>query len=204
MDENSVDEESVSDSEEVPSDGIYCTKIGVLGPLGVGKSALVQFIVQKVFTDVYHPTTYEDTYRFHLPIDDKVSCMMQLTDTSISSYGTPFWALNYSINEAFLLCYSLMDPSEEVALLLENIYEEMRAKNYREPCVVVVGTKLDLFSGDPESTPVAKFARRRGLHHVLCSAKNDVNVSLPFELVFKLRFGFVPHLTPVIFAKRAQ
>eukprot|EP00761_Pharyngomonas_kirbyi_P011387 gb/GECH01011412.1/.p1 GENE.gb/GECH01011412.1/~~gb/GECH01011412.1/.p1 ORF type:complete len:223 (+),score=54.70 gb/GECH01011412.1/:1-669(+) len=119
-------------------------KLIIMGPGGVGKSALTLQYTQGSFFERYDPTI-EDSYRKVADIDGSAR-MLDIIDTAGQEQ---FQSLRYNYmrsGQGFLLVYSITDPGsfDEVSELHKLIVENRQEVEPIEPPVVLVGNKSDL------------------------------------------------------------
>lgn len=178
-------------------------KVAVLGPEGTGKSALVVQFVQGIFVQKYDPTI-DDSYRKLESITETKHLIFEVFD-SVATHGDLYRSF-VARAKCFLLCYSLeyWDNPNTFEVLAENLREVDNVCTDPDRVVVVVGTKSDLFSNDPDTTVGAQFARREGFHHVITASKTGSNINAPFVTAAKVFFGLEPRLHPQITTKSAN
>lgn len=116
-------------------------KIVIMGPGGVGKSALTIQLVQSQFQEDYDPTI-EDSYRKNIVLDDE-SCLLDLLDTAGQEEYTAMRDSYIRSGEGFLCVYSVVsrDSFEQIPEFIEQI---LRVKDEDRVPMVLVGNKCDL------------------------------------------------------------
>lgn len=116
------------------------TRIVIMGPGGVGKSALTVQFVRNVFVSTYDPTI-EDTYRKSITIDGE-TCLVEILDTAGTEQFMALKELYMRSGQGFILVFSLthLASVNELGPLREQI---VRVKDKQVP-IVLVGNKSDL------------------------------------------------------------
>merc|ERR1712226_1453502 len=169
-------------------------KIAIVGPGGVGKSALALQYVQQLFVDTYDPTI-QDNYRKKVNIQGKWYTL-DILDTAgqdeFSALRSQYMA-NY---EAFLLVCSI--TSVPSLIELRDFYKEIyRSKCYpgefqprhRIPCLMVAN-KIDLGEYQKFDEVALKAMTKEligdELNYIYTSAKNNFNVEKCFDLVTEM------------------
>jgi small GTP-binding protein len=163
------------------------TKVLVFGAAGVGKSALIC-----QFTETPIPEKKESCtlYREYVPLnEDEEPDMLEILEMPGKKSVFPLSKKKKKRIKEFMDCasgyilvYSLDTPDHKVAKQLENYHALLNLPNNR--FTVVVGTKSDLWHGDPDSTPGAKYAGTHGFEHIITSANANSNVKDPFMSIF--------------------
>jgi len=154
-------------------------KIVVLGPGGVGKSALTVQFVQGIFIEQYDPTI-EDSYRKQIEVDGQ-QCMLEILDTAGTEQFTAMRDLYMKNGQGFILVYSIVAQSTFADLndLREQI---IRVKDRDDVPMILVGNKCDLAEHRVISTGQGEeLAKKFGnCAFVEASAKQRINVELVF------------------------
>jgi small GTP-binding protein len=182
--------------------------VAVIGEGCVGKSALVARYLSNSFMEYYDPSI-EDIYsKYDQVLDGHVLRRLCIIDTAGQVEYRPLLDQTLRESEVFIFAYRLMEPEDRTEgdppmVLFSSLYEKLNELKERQ-LIIFVGTKADLFSGDPESTEVAAFARRNGFPHIVTSALNSLNVEEPFLLAGKLALGLENLPNPVVRVKRAN
>jgi small GTP-binding protein len=76
----------------------------------------------------------------------------------------------------------------------KSYYEKVIKTRSDDFPVVIVGTKVDIFSGDPNKTEAAKFALQHNIPFIATSAKENVGVTEAFERLTRLIIGRVTNV----------
>ncbi|PRP78653.1 homogentisate 1,2-dioxygenase [Planoprotostelium fungivorum] len=151
-----------------------------------GKSALTIQLAQNHFIPEYDPTI-ENSYRKNLMVDNIV-CMVDLLDTAGQEEFAAMRDPYIRSGEGFLIVYSI--TSEASFRKVSQMYNQIvRVKEEPNPCVVIVGNKIDLERDREVSTSDGKdFATSINSPFFEASAKTRINVEEPFAaLVRQLR-----------------
>ncbi|XP_062959757.1 GTP-binding protein Di-Ras3-like [Cynocephalus volans] len=158
-------------------------RVVVLGPAGVGKSALVQRWVRGTFRDNYLPTI-EDTYR-QVQGCNHARDALHITDTTGGHRYPDLQRLAISRGHAFVLVYSV--TKKETLEQLKPFYElirEIKGSNLHKFPIVLVGNKRDdRFHRELTLRDGAARALEWNCAFLETSAKVDVNVEELFHVL---------------------
>ncbi|XP_062959723.1 GTP-binding protein Di-Ras3-like [Cynocephalus volans] len=176
-------------------------RVVVLGPAGVGKSALVQRWVHGIFRDTYLPTI-EDTYRQVQGCNHAMG-VLHITDTTGGHRYPNLQHLAISRGHAFVLVYSV--TKKETLEQLKPFYElicEIKGSNLHKFPIVLVGNKRDdRFHRELTLRDGAARALEWNCAFLETSAKLDVNVQ---ELFYMLLNHEKPDTCPLSPQKKSQ
>jgi GTPase KRas protein len=157
-------------------------RLVVLGPGGVGKSALTIQLTHQEYVDSHNPTI-EDSYRHDAEIDGE-ACRLDILDTAGQEEFVAMRDSYMSEGEGFLCVYSITDRNsfEEMAGFHKHI---SRVKNELHVPMILVGNKCDLA---PEKRVVSKeegekLAKTFNCPFLEASAKERINTE---ECFFKV------------------
>jgi len=121
-------------------------KLALIGPGGVGKTALTIKFVHGIFLEKYDPTI-EDSYRKMIQISEEQHVMTEILDTAGAEQFASMRDMYIKLANGFLLVYSIVSVAtfEEMAALHRQIYrvKEMEPDTGKIP-IVLVGNKADL------------------------------------------------------------
>eukprot|EP01111_Echinosteliopsis_oligospora_P001004 TRINITY_DN1127_c0_g1_i1.p1 TRINITY_DN1127_c0_g1~~TRINITY_DN1127_c0_g1_i1.p1 ORF type:complete len:187 (-),score=32.41 TRINITY_DN1127_c0_g1_i1:118-678(-) len=163
-------------------------KIVVLGPGGVGKSALTVQFVNGIFVDRYDPTI-EDSYRKQIEVD-RTQCLLEILDTAGTEQFTAMRDLYMKNGQGFILVYSIIAQStfNDLNDLREQI---VRVKDSEAVPMVLVGNKCDLREQRAVTEQQGQdLARSFRCAFVEASAKLKINVEEIFlQLVREVNRG---------------
>jgi len=153
----------------------------VLGPGGVGKSALTLRFMRDQFVDMYDPTI-EESFRKEVEIDDRwVS--LELLDTAGIEQFTAINELYLKGADGFVLVYSI--TSEKSLRELEYIRKQVLQSQDRENIpMIVVGTKSDLTEEREvrrQSNTLQEFKSSWKIPFFETSSKKDLGVTEAFH-----------------------
>jgi len=122
------------------SKDLYSYKIVLIGRYGVGKTSLINKIINKEIDGEYAPTLSIDTKNFQVKVNDKI-IQIQIWDCCGNdefALNTPNLFKNASIA---ILVYAINDKKSYDAL--ENWYNMLKQHSY-ESIVFLIGNKSDL------------------------------------------------------------
>jgi len=152
-------------------------KVVVLGPGGVGKSALTVQFVSGSFMEKYDPTI-EDFYRKEIQVDGRPS-VMEILDTAGTEQFASMRDLYIKNGQGFIIIYSITSQQtfHDIKLLRDQI---LRVKSdgcdQNQVPIVLVGNKADLGHMREVSTIEGMaLAHVWGCPFFEASAKSDVN-----------------------------
>mmetsp|Transcript_8463 Transcript_8463/g.9452 ORF Transcript_8463/g.9452 Transcript_8463/m.9452 type:complete len:194 (+) Transcript_8463:62-643(+) len=157
-------------------------KLVVVGPGGVGKSAITIQFIKNHFILEYDPTI-EDSYRKQMVIDED-ACFLDILDTAGQEEYSAMRDQYMRNGQGFLVVYSITEKIsfEELAVFREQI---VRVKDTENVPLVLVGNKADLEEYRAVATVEAsELAKSWGSPFFECSAKTRDNIEEVFvELV---------------------
>jgi len=120
-------------------------KITVVGDTSVGKTSLLISYTTNSFPSEHVPTVF-DNYSANAIVDEE-SITLGLWDTAGSSEFNELRPLSYPGTDAFIVCYSIIDPNS-----LQSVQDRW-VPEISQHCpgvpIILVGTKLDL-RGKPD------------------------------------------------------
>lgn len=160
-------------------------KVVVLGPGGVGKSALtVQFISGK-FVERYDPTV-EDFYRKEIEVDGDPA-ILEILDTAGTEQFASMRDLYIKNGQGFIIVFSLTSRQsfQDVKLIREQILR-VKGYDYAVP-IVLAANKCDLDDLQREVTTEegSNLAREWNIPYVETSAKSSLLVNSLFTEIVK-------------------
>ncbi|XP_058393029.1 GTP-binding protein Di-Ras3 [Diceros bicornis minor] len=157
-------------------------RVVVLGPAGVGKSALVQRWVRGNFRDAYLPTI-EDTYRQALGCNHSKGAL-HITDTTGGHRYPGLQRLAIARGHAFILVYSVTKKQtlEELKPFYELI-REIKGNSFHKYPIVLVGNKCDESRRELTARDGAARALEWNCAFMETSAKTGVNVQELFHML---------------------
>jgi len=167
-------------------------KIVVVGPGGVGKSALTILFVQNHFIEEYDPTI-EDSYRKQVTVDG-IPSFLNILDTAGQEEYSAMRDQYMRNGQGFLLVFSLTDHAtfDEVESLYSHI---LQVKDFSTGVpTVLVGNKADLEAERAVQIPEAQaLASKLGIPYLTTSAKSNINVEDAFfSIVREIRRTIKP------------
>ncbi|MCJ1245334.1 hypothetical protein MMC30_002538 [Trapelia coarctata] len=178
-------------------------KLVVLGPGGVGKSAIVIQLCLNQFTDAYDPTI-EDSYRKQVVVDGQ-NCMLEVLDTAGQEEYTALRDQWIRDGEAFVLVYSVSSRYSFSRITtfhnqIQRVKESLGGYTASYPGssisipigpvpVMLLGNQGDRVTEREVSTQEgAALARELGCEFMECSAKASVNIEKGFyDLIRMMR-----------------
>jgi len=160
-------------------------KLVVVGPGGVGKSAITIQFIQSYFVTDYDPTI-EDSYTKQCLIDDRVA-KLDILDTAGQEEFSAMREQYMRSGEGFLLVFSLNDRGsfEEIYKFHKSV---LRVKDRDVFPILVVGNKSDLPNRQVSQADIENMAKQLKTPYIECSAKHRINIDEAFfELVRLVR-----------------
>ncbi|CAF0831791.1 unnamed protein product [Brachionus calyciflorus] len=159
-------------------------KVVILGPGGVGKSALtVQFISGK-FVEKYDPTV-EDFYRKEIEVDG-FPAILEILDTAGTEQFASMRDLYIKNGQGFIIVYSLTSKQSfnDSKLIREQI---LRVKGTEKVPIVLAANKCDIVGPQREVTTEEGFnlANEWCVPYIETSAKNSTIVNCLFTEIVK-------------------
>lgn len=159
-------------------------KIAVLGSSCVGKTSILNRIVNEEFTEEHKPTDFEVTH-YALTLDD-MNVMLKFIDVSCKDEFSLTRRRAIQEADAFILVFSMEDRAsfEELENLKIKI-EAMKGSRISDLAVVVVGNKADTSTTNVSSEEIAKLCfNEMDSIFVECSAKEDRDLTKICSLVY--------------------
>lgn len=159
-------------------------KVVVLGPGGVGKSALtVQFISGK-FVERYDPTV-EDFYRKEIEVDGDPA-ILEILDTAGTEQFASMRDLYIKNGQGFIIVFSLTSRQsfQDIKLIREQI---LRVKGTEQVPIVLAANKSDVAEAHREvyTEECCSLANEWNIPYMETSAKNSTIVNSLFTEVVK-------------------
>ncbi|ELR25233.1 Raslike protein 1, putative [Acanthamoeba castellanii str. Neff] len=150
----------------------------VLGPGGVGKSAItVQFIHDK-FLERYDPTV-EDSYRKEIAVDG-AACTLDIMDTAGQDEYKALMDQYMKNAHGFLMVYSITSTTSFEAM--NKFHESIRRVHPTALPVLLVGNKVDLENDrEIQRAEGEEWAKKHHTGFIEVSAKGKINVVETFE-----------------------
>lgn len=168
-------------------------KVVVLGPGGVGKSALtVQFISGK-FVERYDPTV-EDFYRKEIEVDGDPA-ILEILDTAGTEQFASMRDLYIKNGQGFIIVFSLTSRQtfQDIKLIREQI---LRVKGTNRVPIVLAANKSDVAETHREvyTEECCNLANEWSIPYMETSAKNSTIVNSLFtEIVKEMNFKLYSH-----------
>eukprot|EP01134_Creolimax_fragrantissima_P004251 CFRG4251T1 len=159
-------------------------KIVVVGPGGVGKSAITLAFVRNMFLEEYDPTI-EDSYS-KTTVLDSGDVEVDITDTAGQEEFREMWGDKHIANgDGFLLVYSIIDETsfedlQSVRKQIERVQERCNVP------MVICANKCDLDDQREISKEAGEtFAEESGAYYLETSAKTRFNVEEAFHMLIE-------------------
>ncbi|XP_011406028.1 PREDICTED: ras-related protein Rap-1b-like isoform X2 [Amphimedon queenslandica] len=167
-------------------------KIVILGPGGVGKSALTVQYVQGIFVEKYDPTI-EDSYRKQVQVDGQ-HCMVEILDTAGTMQFEAMRDIYIKNGKGFVLVYSVTSR-----LTFNDLKEHrdhvIKIKDTDNIPMLLVGNKCDLENERCISKEEGQsLAKEWNIPFMESSAKTMHNVSNIFENLVRQINGDQQHV----------
>jgi len=172
-------------TQSLPDEGV--TRLCILGPGAVGKSALTMRFTDDHFEEDYDPTI-EESYRISANVDGRIAKLDILDTAGQEDFAAlrPVW---YRKKDGFLLVYAVNDPNslEQLKMFYNDINQYY--ENDVVPPMLLIGNKVDL-----EETMTSKSLLENAeniaknwnaLEHMKTSAKTSYNVKAAFANIVR-------------------
>mmetsp|Transcript_13503 Transcript_13503/g.16120 ORF Transcript_13503/g.16120 Transcript_13503/m.16120 type:complete len:237 (+) Transcript_13503:349-1059(+) len=159
-------------------------QVAVMGPGGVGKSALTIRFCQNDFVEDYDPTI-EDAYRHHFMVDS-APVTLDIMDTAGQAEYEALRQTWMKENQAFVLVFDITDPSTLKELRTDFYQKIYQMHEVDAPLIVVVGNKLDLDGKRKVSSKeAALIASQMNAPYIEASALSGTGVKFAFSTIVK-------------------
>lgn len=158
-------------------------KIIIVGPGGVGKSALTLQYMYGDFFEEYDPTK-ADTYRKKVTLDGQ-EAMLDILDTAGQEEYAAIRDNYYRTGEGFMCVFSVAEK-ESFQQTLEFREQVVRVLDDETIPFVLVGNKCDLPNRQVTYAEGEKRAAQWKCPYIEISAKTKLNVDKVFETILKL------------------
>jgi len=159
----------------------------IVGPGGVGKSAITVRFVQGNFIEKYDPTI-EDSYRKQLDVDG-IACMLDVMDTAGQEEYSALRDSYMKTGQGFILVYDVTSTTSfDLATKLRTQILRLKEDTPDIP-VILVGNKCDLEKvRKVPSEKGSAYATQYKMGFIETSAKTNTNVNEIFhDLVRRIR-----------------
>ncbi|MFX1492982.1 MAG: Rab family GTPase [Promethearchaeota archaeon] len=158
-------------------------KLTIFGYWGVGKTSIINALMDKEIPSMYIPTIGSNIVRKEYKLKDKY-IRVNIWDIGGQRSFNPLNPVFFSNIDAAFLVFDLSNPKETLLELKRTYLENLRNKS-PECIIFLIGNKSDLI--EPEDSDVLLNNIRQNaikeLPLVLISAKTNVNLSEAFELI---------------------
>jgi small GTP-binding protein len=164
-------------------------KVVVVGSSGVGKSAMIQRLIDDVFSDDGQTTVGVEFKSYVVPVEDR-NVKLQIWDTAGQERFKSVAKAYLRDAVGALLVY---DVTSQISFDdLGNWLSDLRQLCHPSACILLIGNKSDL-EADRQvgSETVQKFAELNKLEYLETSAKTGFNVTETFT---RLAFGIANRL----------
>lgn len=163
---------------KVATDSFPQYSLTVMGPTGVGKSAMTMQFVQGVFIRDHDPTI-EDAFRKNTTIDSQ-PCMLDILDTAGQEDYSVLRSTWMQKRDGFMFVFSVAD--KESFTELDSFYDQLLAIHEENvPPLLLVGNKCDLESKRQVTAQEGnELGKKYGCKYVETSAKTGKNIDDAF------------------------
>lgn len=173
--------------------GLETFKIIILGPGGVGKSALTIQLVQGRFSAAYDPTI-EDSYKKVIVVDGK-EYNLDILDTAGQDNFASIRDTYMRVGQGFLIVFAVNDPSSFDNV--DKFYRDIKLANEKENVpIVVCGNKCDLPDRQVTKEEAENLCNNFKVKYIETSAKNNINVMESFVQLTQLILAQKPSSNP--------
>ncbi|KAM9320483.1 ras-related protein Rab-7b [Gastrophryne carolinensis] len=163
-------------------------KINIIGPLGTGKTSLLNQYVHKCFRNDYRNTLGAHILSKTINVED-TSLKLQIWDTGGQERFRSLVSSFYKGSDGCLLVFDVTD--EESFTSLEFWRQDFMDKIYTpvgNVPVIVLGNKIDLNERQVSKEKADTWCNERRISYLEVSAKDNINVELAFETLAKNAF----------------
>lgn len=160
-------------------------RVVVVGPGGVGKSAITLRFVRNQFLAEYDPTI-EDSYSKEVEVDG-IMCNLDITDTAGQEEFRGLWGDKHiQAGDGFLLVFAC-DEAATLEDLEEFKTQISRVKDSNTIPMVICGNKVDLVdTREVETEQGQEFAENANATFMETSAKSGNNIEESFKTLIRL------------------
>ncbi|KAM8975219.1 ras-related protein Rab-7b [Pelodytes ibericus] len=160
-------------------------KINIIGPMGTGKTSLLNQYIHKCFMNDYQNTLGAQLISKTIQLDN--TCMkLQIWDTGGQERFRSLMSSFYKGSDGCFLVFDVTD--EETFACLETWRKDFLDKIYPPMAdfpIIVLGNKIDLMERQVSKETATSWCKERGVTYLEVSAKLNINVDFAFETLAK-------------------
>ena len=169
---------------KLASDGDNVYKIVLIGNASVGKTCILNRLVNKVFSEDSQPTVGTMFMEYTVEMD-KVTYQMNIWDTAGQERLRAIVPLYYRDADGVMLVYDI--TRQESLEGLKSWFDDLKTHGQANVCKVIIGNKMDLISQQEVSHSDAQdMADQYNSSLVLASAKSGEGVEAAFKEMLKV------------------
>ncbi|XP_063300424.1 ras-related protein Rab-7b [Pelobates fuscus] len=160
-------------------------KINIIGPLGTGKTSLLNQYVHKCFKNDYQNTLGAQLISKTIKLD-KTCMKLQIWDTGGQERFRSLVSTFYKGSDGCFLVYDVTD--EDTFVCLEQWRKDFLSKLHAPVTdfpIIVLGNKVDLTERKVSKESAVSWCNQRSISYFEVSAKLNINVELAFETLAK-------------------
>lgn len=160
-------------------------KINIIGPMGAGKTSLLNQYVHKWFRNDYRNTLGAHILTKTIQLENK-TLKMQIWDTGGQER---FRALVSSFYKGSDGCLLVFDVTEKESFLSLETWKSDFLNKIQSPVsnfpIIILGNKIDLEDRQVSQELAVSWCKEREFDYFEVSAKDNINVDLAFETLAK-------------------
>ncbi len=160
----------------------YLFKLMVIGDSGVGKTALVQRLVGKVFPIEYQSTIGLDFASKTIMIQNHTLIKSYIWDTAGQETFSPIIASYYRDIAGAIIVFDVTnrDSFDRCVFWLSEL--DNKRRSLRDISVILLGNKIDHNNRDVSEEEAKQFAKDHGLLYMETSAKTGQNIEVFYRI----------------------
>ncbi|KAM4701073.1 ras-related protein Rab-7b [Discoglossus pictus] len=160
-------------------------KINIIGPMGTGKTSLLNQYVHKCFLNDYLNTLGAHILTKTIQLDN-TAIKMQIWDTGGQERFRSLISTFYKGSDGCMLVFDVTDEEtfERLELWRSDFLDKIRSPVDSFP-LIILGNKIDLRNRQVSNESAVSWCKEKNLPYFEVSAKHAINVDLAFETLAK-------------------